>query len=487
MFRFTQRMIPILPILSLLAGFASASEQHGVISNGHLGITITNMGRIGNAFSNRNEASCEYPLHSRTEHLYLAGLWVGARTASGDLRVSTSVLDVAGLYELENVREFHDFSEPWGAPSYRYMSSDPLDDDYDPQAIAPAQVECLFDDYAISPGHVPLGLMVKLRALAWDDPNCDDFVVLEYTVTNISPDNLRDVYVGFFNDTTVSNTDYASPYDPQAIHRWDYWDDLNGAWRPGDVVSDPGLWMMHEHDDDGDDGYATSWVGCRLLGTEPQVAPFLGRPPVSYNCWRFRGVPQHDDWYADPDEPTTMVPGRYQLMSNGDFDVGVTPGEDFTTPSNRPALLSTGPFLNLAPSQSVKVTFALTLGADDVSLRYNSRMAKLLYDYGFGLPIAGTGSVPGGGSILSPPVPNPFNPSTALSFELPESGQVRIRVYDAAGRLVARLIDELRVAGRHEVRWDGRDSSGREVGSGSYLARLEFGGKVETVRMGLVR
>ncbi len=39
----------------------------------------------------------------------------------------------------------------------------------------------------------------------------------------------------------------------------------------------------------------------------------------------------------------------------------------------------------------------------------------------------------------------------------------------------------------HEAVWDGRDSSGREVGSGSYLARLEFGGKVEVVRMGLVR
>lgn len=38
-----------------------------------------------------------------------------------------------------------------------------------------------------------------------------------------------------------------------------------------------------------------------------------------------------------------------------------------------------------------------------------------------------------------------------------------------------------------EVTGMGRDASGREVGSGSYLARLEFGGKVETVRMGLVR
>jgi hypothetical protein len=41
--------------------------------------------------------------------------------------------------------------------------------------------------------------------------------------------------------------------------------------------------------------------------------------------------------------------------------------------------------------------------------------------------------------------------------------------------------------GSHGTVWDGRDSKGREVGSGSYLARLEFGGQIEVARLGLVR
>jgi len=41
--------------------------------------------------------------------------------------------------------------------------------------------------------------------------------------------------------------------------------------------------------------------------------------------------------------------------------------------------------------------------------------------------------------------------------------------------------------GSHEAVWDGTDSSGRAVGSGSYLARLEFGGRVETVRLVLAK
>lgn len=58
---------------------------------------------------------------------------------------------------------------------------------------------------------------------------------------------------------------------------------------------------------------------------------------------------------------------------------------------------------------------------------------------------------------------------------------------DLAGRLPRTLVDEIRAQGSHDAVWDGRDASGRDVGSGTDLARLEFGGQVESVRMGLVR
>ncbi len=83
--------------------------------------------------------------------------------------------------------------------------------------------------------------------------------------------------------------------------------------------------------------------------------------------------------------------------------------------------------------------------------------------------------------------PNPFNPRTTIRFELPGAGVARLAVYDVAGRLVRTLVDESLPSGRHEAVWDGRDATGRDVASGSYLARLQFDGRVETVRMGLVR
>jgi hypothetical protein len=83
--------------------------------------------------------------------------------------------------------------------------------------------------------------------------------------------------------------------------------------------------------------------------------------------------------------------------------------------------------------------------------------------------------------------PNPFNPRTTIRFDLPATGSVRLAVYDVAGRLVRVLVEGERPAGSHEAVWDGRDSTGRSAPSGSYLARLVAGGKVEGVRLSLVR
>ena len=83
--------------------------------------------------------------------------------------------------------------------------------------------------------------------------------------------------------------------------------------------------------------------------------------------------------------------------------------------------------------------------------------------------------------------PNPFNPRTTIRFELARAGAARLAVYDVCGRRVRTLLDGSLAAGSHEAEWDGRDDSGREVGSGVYLARLESGGVAAVARMGLVR
>ncbi len=68
--------------------------------------------------------------------------------------------------------------------------------------------------------------------------------------------------------------------------------------------------------------------------------------------------------------------------------------------------------------------------------------------------------------------PNPFNPSTTISFTLPNAGHAALDVYDLLGRHVITLFDESVSAGEHLVLWDGKDRYGASVASGIYFYRL---------------
>lgn len=84
-------------------------------------------------------------------------------------------------------------------------------------------------------------------------------------------------------------------------------------------------------------------------------------------------------------------------------------------------------------------------------------------------------------------VPNPFNPLTLISFDLPRSGQVNLSVYDVAGRHVRTLVDGGLAAGEHSFSWSGVDERGRQVSAGIYLYHLRGLGLDEVRRMTLVR
>ncbi len=72
--------------------------------------------------------------------------------------------------------------------------------------------------------------------------------------------------------------------------------------------------------------------------------------------------------------------------------------------------------------------------------------------------------------------PNPFNPSTRITYSLVEEGAVSLRVFDVQGREVTSLDKSYREAGYYSATWDGRSAHGIPVGSGVYFARLNVTG-----------
>ena len=76
---------------------------------------------------------------------------------------------------------------------------------------------------------------------------------------------------------------------------------------------------------------------------------------------------------------------------------------------------------------------------------------------------------------LSQNHPNPFNPETTITYDIAETGTVRLSVYALTGQLVRTLIDGERPAGSYSLTWDGTDDAGRDVASGVYVCRMEAG------------
>lgn len=151
----------------------------------------------------------------------------------------------------------------------------------------------------------------------------------------------------------------------------------------------------------------------------------------------------------------------------------LTPGQIIIVHAGATPLSGTGPLIIVNFQRPTGSTGGLT------ALTFT----KMLFNEGDPCALTGNGtiSVPTGirdvpslGNELFQNMPNPFNPTTVIEYQLRQVGWARIRVYTPAGALVTTLIDEFHPsAGSYRLQWDGRNDGGEPVASGVYLYRLE--------------
>ena len=119
-------------------------------------------------------------------------------------------------------------------------------------------------------------------------------------------------------------------------------------------------------------------------------------------------------------------------------------------------------------------TLVIGTSGNGVFLAQNMRMSTDTEDE--------TGSVLPDAFALQQNYPNPFNPQTSIPFDLRETAHVKIAVYDMLGRQLGLLVDGTLQAGSHQVTWEAGD-----VPSGTYLVRMDAGGKTFTQTMILLK
>ena len=230
-------------------------------------------------------------------------------------------------------------------------------------------------------------------------------------------------------------------------------------------------------------------------------------PGPPYSCWRNPYV--LSEYESEPIDWTTGEFGELDLTHDKDLQVygmtGLWVEEEMTIPL--PVFCDVGAvWLNDAPLflSSGKSTVELVLQPGPNRLEWTSYNqnsdTSFRLDFGLAQVVAimhpylwDVADVPAAEerleiARLNDSWPNPFNPQSTISFDLPSETAVSLCVYDVSGRLVDVLVDgEMVQQGRNEVVWRGRDMSGRLMPSGTYFYRLEAGGYCETKRMTLLK
>ena len=83
---------------------------------------------------------------------------------------------------------------------------------------------------------------------------------------------------------------------------------------------------------------------------------------------------------------------------------------------------------------------------------------------------------------LNQPFPNPFNPTTSISFSIPEQSQTSLKVYDIKGNLISTLLNQTMNVGHHQIEWNGENLS-----SGTYFIRINSGEFSDVKKVVLVK
>jgi hypothetical protein len=129
-------------------------------------------------------------------------------------------------------------------------------------------------------------------------------------------------------------------------------------------------------------------------------------------------------------------------------------------------------FFDLTPFMGMDVIVAFDFGSDE-SVQYPGWYIKWVKVYGPPEVDVAEGLTPSRGAFsLADATPNPFTGMTEISFSLPVRTEADLKVFDASGRLVRNLSNNVLDAGTHVMTWDGRDEAGRAVNAGIYFYKL---------------
>jgi len=287
------------------------------------------------------------------------------------------------------------------------------------------------------PASVPLPphMSFDAHSYAWRD---QPWMIVEYTVTN---------------DSSEAGTFYLGAV---VVPR------INGNYGGESTKYDAGSQTAYCYRE-GEAGYA----GIRLLSHTPYSFKTLD--------W---GVYSPEDPNADASTDSI----RYHQTADPGFDADLVAGGDGSIYS-----LNAGAF-TIPAHGSITIVYGVVYGASfaDMVAASNAMREKFQSVFTTAVKLQ-PGEQHPEGYVLSQNWPNPFNPTTTIRFDLQQSAEVHLSVYNLRGQLVNTIASGFYPAGVHQAFWNGRDAAGHDAAAGIYIYRLEAGEQVWSKKMTLIR
>lgn len=364
---------------------AQALFEEAVVDVGNMGLTVTNAGFIGRASARNNPTgppSLEYPRDSGVEHLFEAGLWIGAiRRSDGIVTVRSGAVTTSGGYSPGATG--YEFAQ---ASSIFPRSSLPDSEFFTNRAISHQDYTATYvDTSAVLPGtsiQMPdpqgrLGISVTQESYAWNFPFTEYFTILNFKIVNISNTPWDSVYVGLYHDIVVRNVNTTSESGGAFFNKGGY----------GYIDS---LYASYGFNAGGSEETLNTYGSVAFLGAEwkdpatgmerffhPQVAEeYINdgytAPRVIPRWWLFSGgIEELDRPNTDAERfrrMATAFPNAADFDSELEFETARSAWYDRLRTDGQNAagnwigMTSAGPFPSVLPGDTLKATFAL-LGA----------------------------------------------------------------------------------------------------------------------------
>lgn len=454
-------------------------------------LRVSNRGGFGLALAAADAGN--FPRGTLNRFLFGSGLWIGG---IGDVDANgqpDSIVTVG--YNPNEPGEIEWVEGAVGGfdrndPRFRVLDSTNPDDqdEFPATTVADQELFTVYDDRVsvVTGGipSIPIGIEVRQRSFAFDEPGLDSAIFFQWDLLNISDliratgYTIRELWTGIVLDPDIAVAPIGSVDDDTAA--------------PLDVDGQPVLLLwdsdFSEQSFEGAPGFLAIVPlvnpGGRTTITQLSRSPMPGVLPVPLGD----GTRYATMAAVPPRTPTIVDPGfdLRALVAWGAVDL--PEGEVHRTaaafvwaePSGTPPALLTP--LDPDLDQDLPVLSGLVEAVRAVRTAYGERLASLpaLLDFP-GEPPPPSGGGDGSGALLQN-FPNPFREATTIIYEVVDGGDVEIVVYDLQGREVERLVEGFREPGEYTVEWDGRSAADREVAAGIYVIRMSTSAGTSTIR-----